>query len=284
METLERIVAARQRVAAWRRAGSTVALVPTMGNLHDGHLSLVRLGRARADHVVVSIFVNPMQFGTGEDFERYPRTLERDCALLAAAGVDLAFTPAAAEIYPAGPAASAVVDVPGLSGILEGRTRPGHFAGVATVVTKLFNIVAPDVAVFGQKDFQQLTLIGQLVRDLCLPIDIVPGPTVRDDDGLALSSRNQYLSAEERRRAPALHAALAVARARVADGDRDWAAIEAGACKALRRAGFVPDYIAVRRVHDLLEPAADDRELVVLGAARLGQTRLIDNVRVTRGG
>jgi len=254
-----------------------------MGNLHEGHLSLVRLARERAGRVVVSIFVNPLQFGRGEDFDSYPRTSERDRELLAKEGVDLVFAPTTFELYPEGVDRTTMVDSPDFSGILEGQFRPGHFRGVATVVTKLFNIVAPDVAVFGEKDFQQLVLIRRLVRDLCLPIEIVGGAIVRDDDGLAMSSRNQYLSPTERRHAPRLHRALRAARKRIVDGERRWDDIEAEGMRALASEGFEPDYFSVRGAQDLLPPREGDEELVVLTAARLGTTRLIDNVRVRPG-
>lgn len=282
MQTLTTIEATRRFVAAQRRAGERIALVPTMGSLHAGHLRLAREARRHAGSVIASIFVNPLQFGAGEDFDRYPRSLDRDRELLASERVDAVFAPPVTEMYPAPAADSTRVDVPALSGILEGEARPGHFAGVATVVTKLFNIVAPDVAVFGEKDFQQLAVIERLVRDLCLPVEIVGVPTVREEDGLALSSRNQYLSAAERRAAPALYRALDTARLRVAGGDRDWGSIEADALRLLEVAGFRPDYVAVRRAADLAPPGAADRagDLVVLGAARIGQTRLIDNLRI----
>jgi len=283
LETLNRIHTVRERVAAWREEGAQVGLVPTMGNLHEGHLSLVRLARERAGRVVVSIFVNPLQFGRGEDFDSYPRTSERDRDLLAKEGVDLVFAPTAFEMYPVGVDRTTIVDSPEFSGILEGQFRPGHFCGVATVVTKLFNIVAPDVAVFGEKDFQQLLVIRRLVRDLCLPIEVVGGTIVRDDDGLAMSSRNHYLSPAERRRAPQLHRALSAARRRIVDGERRWDDIEAEGMRALARDGFEPDYFAVRSAQDLLPPREGGEELVVLTAARLGTTRLIDNVRVRLG-
>jgi pantoate--beta-alanine ligase len=280
LETLHAIHEVRARVAAWRRQGLTVGFVPTMGNLHQGHLSLVQLAGERADRVIVSIFVNPMQFGPQEDFDRYPRTLERDCQALAQGGAQLVFAPDAAEIYPAGMEQGAVVDVPSLAAVLEGEFRPGHLPGVATVVTKLFNIVTPDLAVFGRKDYQQLLLVQRLVRDLCLPIEIIAGSTVREPDGLALSSRNQYLSAGERRRASTLHDTLVAARRRIIGGERQWLEIEASALGELRSAGFDPDYFTIRNARDLQPPQPGDGELVLLVAARLGRTRLIDNVSV----
>ena len=280
MDTVNRIHTVRERVAAWRREGLTVGLVPTMGNLHEGHLSLVQLALDRTDRVVVSVFVNPLQFGPGEDYGRYPRTAERDRELLARAGVELVFAPTAFEMYPMGVERTTTVDSPELAGILEGHFRPGHFSGVATVVTKLFNIVTPDVAIFGEKDYQQLIVVQRLVRDLCLPIEIVPGPIMREHDGLAMSSRNQYLSPGERHRAAHLHGALKSARKRILDGERNWAEIEAEGMRVLAHEGFLPDYFSVRRALDLLPPREGDRELVMLAAAKLGETRLIDNVKV----
>lgn len=281
METLERIAGVRERVRAWRAAGLRVGFVPTMGNLHRGHLSLVEAAFGRSDRVVASVFVNPLQFGPAEDFGRYPRTPERDRDQLAAAGVHLLFAPTPEEMYPAGSGRTAVVEVPALDGMLEGEFRPGHFTGVATVVAKLFNIVAPDVAVFGEKDFQQLAVVRRMVRDLCMPVEVVGAPTVRDADGLALSSRNQYLSPAERAVAPRLHATLAALRERVLAGARSWMELEAGAMRELAEAGFVPDYVALRRAEDLEPPGGSGRELVALAAARLGGTRLIDNLRIS---
>jgi pantoate--beta-alanine ligase len=280
METLNRIQAVRGRVREWRAAGLRVGFVPTMGNLHRGHLSLVEAALGRADRVVASVFVNPLQFGPTEDFGRYPRTLERDSEQLEQAGTHLLFAPDAHEMYPAGAGHSSIVDVPEFAAVLEGQFRPGHFAGVATVVTKLFNIVAPDVALFGEKDFQQLVVVRRLVRDLCMPVEVVGVPTVRDPDGLALSSRNQYLSPQERAVAPRLHATLGAVRERVLAGGRRWADIEAQALRELSGAGFEPDYVSVRRAADLLPPRGDEPDLVVLAAARLGSTRLIDNLRI----
>ena len=280
MRTLALIDETRRFVAGEHRDGRRVALVPTMGNLHEGHLALVRLAREQAQAVVASIFVNPLQFGRGEDFGRYPRSLARDLALLQAEGVAAVFAPEVTEMYPAGHDGLTTVEVPGLSSVLEGASRPGHFAGVATVVAKLFAIVTPEVAVFGEKDFQQLAVIRRMVRDLDLGVEIVAGPTVREPDGLALSSRNQYLSPEQRKQAPALYRTLAAARRRLAAGDRSYAAIEEEARGALAGAGFEPDYVAIRHANDLSPPGEREDDLVVLGAARLGSTRLIDNLRV----
>lgn len=268
----------RTAVARWHLSGERVALVPTMGNLHAGHMALVARAHALAERVVVSIFVNPLQFGPNEDFAAYPRTPEEDRAQLAAAGVDAVFTPDASVMYPHGKDASATVHVPGLTDILCGASRPGHFVGVATVVAKLFNLVRPDSAVFGEKDYQQLVLIRRMVADLAFPIEVAGVPTVREADGLAMSSRNQYLSAAERRTAPRLHAVLEAAAARVAAGERDFRQIESGGLETMVKAGFEPDYISIRRADDLSLPGPEPGMLRVLAAARLGRARLIDNV------
>lgn len=277
METVTALAALRGAVARFRAAGERVALVPTMGNLHRGHLALVARARAEARRVVVTVFVNPTQFGPGEDFTAYPRTPEADAGLLAAAGCDVLFLPPVAEVYPDGEAGATRVEVPGLSTILCGAFRPGHFAGVTSVVARLFHMVGPDVAVFGDKDYQQLTIIRRMVRDLHMPIRIIGLPTVREPDGLALSSRNQYLTPAERGVAPRLAAVLGEVAAALAAGRRDFAALEADAAAALSAAGFRPDYVAIRRAADLGEPAAGDAGLVVLAAAWLGRARLIDN-------
>jgi pantoate--beta-alanine ligase len=282
METVTTISAVRERVHAWRRAGERVVFVPTMGNLHAGHVSLIEAARRHGERFVASIFVNPMQFGPNEDFAHYPRTPREDERMLAGAGCDLMFMPDVAEIYPNGSERATRVEVPVLSRMLEGEFRPGHMEGVSTVVAKLFHIVEPDVAVFGAKDFQQLTVIRRMVADLCMPVEIVAAPTVRDADGLAMSSRNQYLTAAERRRAPVIYASLEAAAARLRAGDADFAGIERAGCAALEDAGLRPDYFAVRRAADLGSPEVGARELVVLAAARLGKARLIDNVQVTR--
>jgi len=248
--------------------GAPLALVPTMGNLHDGHLALVRLARASAPRVAVSIFVNRLQFAPHEDFDQYPRTLAADCARLEAAGVDLVFAPDERELYPE--PQRYLVEPPEMANELEGRFRPRFFHGVATVVLKLLNCVQPKFAVFGKKDFQQLAIVRGMVRQLCLPIEIVAGETVREPDGLAMSSRNAYLSATERREAPRLHRLLVDAGAGRLTPPQ--------AVEALSSAGWQPDYVEIRRRADLAPAAAQDRERVVLGAARLGRTRLIDNV------
>lgn len=271
----------RATLGDWRRVGQRLALVPTMGALHAGHLSLVDQALTCADRVIVSLFVNPLQFGPHEDFDRYPRPFERDCQLLRERGVHALFAPEADELYPEGREGITRVQVPGLSDMLCGHSRPGFFAGVATVVTKLFNIVQPDCALFGEKDYQQLTLIRRLVRDLNLPVDILAGPTVREPDGLALSSRNSYLTPAQRARAPALYQQLQTAAAALHQG-LDVLTVERKALAALSAAGFRPDYFSVRRASDLEPAQAQDTHLVLLAAAYLGQTRLIDNVRLAR--
>ena len=281
MELIEQIPILRARVATWRRADQRVAFVPTMGNLHAGHLALVREALRLADRVVVSIFVNPLQFGPSEDFGAYPRTLEQDCALLEAAGTNLLFAPPVAAVYPRGQAGQTRVEVPGISDILCGASRPGHFVGVATVVCKLFNMVQPDLAVFGEKDFQQLLVIRLMTQDLSLPVAIQGLATVREPDGLAMSSRNGYLTREERARAPALYQTLLRAGERLRAGVAI-AEVERLAAEEISAAGFGPDYCSVRRAGDLALAGSEDRELVVLAAARLGRARLIDNLCVRR--
>jgi pantoate--beta-alanine ligase len=259
-----------------------VAFVPTMGNLHAGHVSLIEAARRHGDRFVASIFVNPMQFGPNEDYAHYPRTPRADELMLAAAGCSMMFMPDVAEIYPHGSERATRIEVPGLSRILDGECRPGHFDGVSTVVAKLFHIVEPDVAVFGEKDFQQLTIIRRMVAELCMPVTLIGAPTVRDADGVAMSSRNQYLTAAERAIAPQIYAALQAAAQRLGAGDADFASIERSGFQRLESAGFRPDYFSVRQAADLAPPAAGARELVILTAARLGKARLIDNVQVMR--
>ena len=252
--------------------------VPTMGNLHDGHIRLIGIAKPRAACTVVSIFVNRLQFGPREDFDRYPRTLEADCARLEAAGVDVVFAPDEREIYPE---LQTFVEPSDLQYILEGAHRPGHFRGVATVVLKLFNLVMPHSAIFGKKDYQQYLVLRDMVRQFALPIEIIPAETVRAPDGLALSSRNVYLSAQERKEAPRLYAVLKQARGELEAGARDFQRIDQQAMAELSRHAWQPDYVAVRRQADLRQPTERDRDLVVVAAARLGRTRLIDNVEVT---
>jgi pantoate--beta-alanine ligase len=259
---------------------SGTAFVPTMGNLHAGHVSLVELARQHGQPVVASIFVNPLQFGPGEDFERYPRTLDADCEKLAAAGCDLVFAPGVEEMYPV-PQTFTVQPAASLANDLCGAFRPGHFSGVATVVLKLFNLVRPRVAVFGRKDFQQCFVIRELTRQFNLPIDVVAGDTLREADGLAMSSRNAYLGAAERIQAAQLQRELVVIMAAVQAGERDFEALCTTASRHLRMAGWRVDYVALRDADTLQPPAPDSTRLVVLGAAWLGTTRLIDNLDFT---
>jgi len=281
MDVVTTVAGVRARVRSWRAAGLRVALVPTMGNLHAGHMSLLAAASERADRVIVSIFVNPLQFGPAEDFAAYPRTLDDDQRQLHEGRCDLLFAPTVEQIYPDGGAQPTLITVRGLSSELCGQFRPGHFDGVTTVVAKLFNIVTPDVAVFGEKDIQQFVLIRRMTSDLLLPVEVIGAPTVRAPDGLALSSRNRLLSAQERRLAPAIHAALEASAKRLAAGDRDFLAIESGGWQMLAKAGLRPDYFAVRDGRELQVPGKANREFVVLTAARLGNARLIDNLRVT---
>ena len=277
IETITELEALRARVREWKQQGLRVGFVPTMGNLHAGHYSLVMLARQYADRVVSSVFVNPTQFGPNEDFTRYPRTPEADMSGLEGAGCDVLWLPTVESMYPFGVELAAKVQVPGVSAVLEGAFRPGHFDGVCTVVSRLFNQVLPDVAVFGNKDYQQLAVIRQMVADLQFPIDIVGGEIVREANGLAMSSRNQYLSDGERATAAAIHRTLLAMRAGILAG-MPRVRVEAEANAALRDAGFVPDYAAVRRP-DFSEPAdGEGGARVALIAARLGRTRLIDNL------
>lgn len=255
-----------------------IAFVPTMGNLHEGHLSLVRIARGHASRIAVSIFVNRLQFAPGEDFARYPRTFEEDCAKLAAEDVALVFAPDENVLYPE--PQEFIVEPPAVANELEGRFRPRFFHGVATVVLKLFNCVQPRAAVFGKKDYQQLMLVRAMVRQFNLPLEIIAGETVREPGGLALSSRNAYLSAAERAEAPHLHRTLTAVKTQLQAGNRDAHALGAAAARQLAAAGWQPDYVEVRRAGDLAPPGARDAQLVVLGAARLGATRLIDNLEV----
>lgn len=276
--------AVRELVGSWRLTHQTVALVPTMGNLHDGHLSLMNVAREHADRVICSVFVNPTQFGAGEDFSAYPRSLADDEALLAGQGmVDLVFAPDEKDIYPFGVEAAVRVSVPQLRGELCAASRPGHFEGVASVVLRLLGIVAPDVMVLGEKDYQQLVVLRRMVRDLQLPVQVVAGSIQRERDGLAMSSRNRYLSADERRAAPKLHGELKRVRKALRRGEQDFRTLEAQASRALQAAGFDPDYVEVRRAGDLSRPNGLDSvgdDLIVVAAAWLGKARLIDNLRI----
>ena len=277
MQRAYAVAAIRALVARFRADGARIGFVPTMGNLHEGHHSLLDLARERCDRVVASVFVNPTQFGPNEDFHRYPRTLEADAAALAERGCDVLFAPSVEEMYPFGASRAVEIRVPALSGLLEGAVRPGHFDGVASVVARLFHIVLPDVAVFGLKDYQQFLVVQRMVHDLSMPIEIVGAPTVREPHGLARSSRNQYLDAGQRERAGIIHATLETMAKRVRRGEAV-SAIESDAESALRAAGLSPDYAVVRSARDLSETAAGP--LVALVAARFGATRLIDNLLI----
>lgn len=277
MRTVHDIAGLRAQVGTWRRAGQSIGFVPTMGNLHEGHLDLVRQARQRCDRVVASVFVNPLQFGPNEDFDRYPRTLGEDTVQLANENCDLLFAPSVEEIYPRGRDGLTVVSVPGLSAMLEGEFRPGFFEGVATVVCLLFHCVQPDLAVFGTKDYQQLQVVRRMVMDLHLPIEIVGHPTRREPDGLAMSSRNQYLSAQERALAPEIFRSLGNVAARLCAGDRRFTEISGVEIERLSQLGFQPQYLEVR-APDLAPPDPDASQWVVLVAAVLGRARLIDNL------
>lgn len=277
MQLIHTVTELRQQLAQH----ISISFVPTMGNLHAGHLHLVELARQHGQCVVVSIFVNPLQFGANEDLGNYPRTLAEDCAKLKAAGADIVFAPSEKEMYPV--PQTIMVSPPPIADELCGAARPGHFAGVATVVLKLFNLVQPQVAVFGKKDFQQLFIIRELVRQFNLPIEIVAGETKRETDGLAMSSRNGYLSAEARTQAPLLHHVMQQVVQTVQSGQIDYPAAEARATALLAQSGWEVDYISIRSANTLLLPTQQDNDLVVLGAARLGNTRLIDNIAFKQG-
>ncbi|EMH4030971.1 pantoate--beta-alanine ligase [Serratia marcescens] len=280
MIIIETLPMLRQQIRRWRQEGKRIALVPTMGNLHDGHMTLVDEARARADVVVVSIFVNPMQFDRPDDLARYPRTLQEDSEKLTRRGVDLVFAPAPAAVYPQGLDQQTYVDVPGISSILEGASRPGHFRGVSTIVSKLFNLVQPDLACFGEKDYQQLALIRKMVADMGYDIDIVGVPTVRAKDGLALSSRNGYLTAEERKIAPQLSKIMNALAQQLANGERHVEELLEQTAEQLRTAGFTPDELFIRDADSLQPLTVDSQRAVVLMAAWLGKARLIDNQQV----
>ncbi|HIE5443428.1 MULTISPECIES: pantoate--beta-alanine ligase [Serratia] len=280
MIIIETLLMLRQQIRRWRQEGKRIALVPTMGNLHDGHMTLVDEARARADVVVVSIFVNPMQFDRPDDLARYPRTLQEDSEKLTRRGVDLVFAPAPAAVYPQGLEQQTYVDVPGISSILEGASRPGHFRGVSTIVSKLFNLVQPDLACFGEKDYQQLALIRKMVADMGYDIDIIGVPTVRAKDGLALSSRNGYLTAEERKIAPQLSKIMNALAQQLANGERHVETLLEQTAEQLRAAGFTPDELFIRDADSLQPLTVDSQRAVVLMAAWLGKARLIDNQQV----
>lgn len=280
MLIIETLPLLRQQIRRLRMEGKRVALVPTMGNLHDGHMKLVDEAKARADVVVVSIFVNPMQFDRPEDLARYPRTLQEDCEKLNKRKVDLVFAPSVKEIYPNGTETHTYVDVPGLSTMLEGASRPGHFRGVSTIVSKLFNLVQPDIACFGEKDFQQLALIRKMVADMGFDIEIIGVPIMRAKDGLALSSRNGYLTAEQRKIAPGLYKVLSSIADKLQVGERDLDEIITIAGQELNEKGFRADDIQIRDADTLLEVSENSKRAVILVAAWLGDARLIDNKMV----
>ncbi|MBI6796620.1 pantoate--beta-alanine ligase [Pseudomonas syringae] len=282
MNTVKTVQDLRAAVARARSEGKRIALTPTMGNLHSGHAALVTKAAQRADFVVATIFVNPLQFGPNEDLATYPRTLAADQEKLLQAGCNLLFTPSVEEIYPHGMADQTLVSVPHLSQGLCGASRPGHFEGVATVVSKLFNMVQPDLAIFGEKDFQQLAVIRAMVRDLNMPIQIIGEPTVRADDGLALSSRNGYLNDDQRAAAPALYQAIRQIADAIKAGEQDFDALLASKKQQLEAAGFRIDYLEIRDATSLRATTADNRDLVILAAAFMGKTRLIDNLHLTR--
>ncbi|MFI0487771.1 MAG: pantoate--beta-alanine ligase [Yersinia sp. (in: enterobacteria)] len=280
MLIIETLPLLRQQVRRWRQEGKRVALVPTMGNLHQGHMTLVEDARSRADVVVVSIFVNPLQFERPEDLARYPRTLQEDCEKLICHGVDLVFAPAAADVYPDGLESQTYVNVPALSTILEGASRPGHFRGVSTIVSKLFNLVQPDVACFGEKDYQQLALIRKMVADMGYDINVVGVPIVRGKDGLALSSRNGYLTAEERKIAPQLYKIMRALADKLIMGERQIDDLLEDAARQLHSAGFTPDELFIRDAETLQPLTVGSKHAVILIAAWLGKARLIDNQQV----
>ncbi|OAH97962.1 pantoate--beta-alanine ligase [Methylomonas methanica] len=276
MQIVTSVAALRDVIRQWRQAGYSVGFVPTMGNLHAGHIKLVSTARQQADKVVVSIFVNPTQFGPNEDFANYPRTEQQDQEKLLASGADLLFLPSVTEIYPQ--ATQTGISVSGLSALHCGASRPGHFDGVALVVCKLLNMVQPDLLLLGEKDFQQLTLIRQMVADLNIPVSVQGVATVREDDGLAMSSRNGYLSEQQRQQAPKLYQALCAARDDILAGYDDYPAVAEKQRQNLQQAGFAVDYFSICRSADLLPACPSDSNLLILAAARLGNTRLIDNL------
>ena len=271
----------RSLVNAWRGDNMGIGFVPTMGNLHAGHLQLVDESIARTDRTVVSIFVNPMQFGETEDFKTYPKTFDDACALLLEKNVDILFAPDLGEVYPNGLDQVTQIDIPVLSEIVEGSYRPGHFTGVATVVAKLLNMVQPDIALFGEKDFQQLLVVSQMVNDLNMPVQVIGIPTVREVDGLAMSSRNAYLTEKERQIAPEIYQILQYVQEQIYQGRRDYKELENQTTEDLNQKGFKADYIMIRRASDLLSPSLNDHNLVILVSAWLGKARLIDNLSIT---
>jgi len=271
----------RKAMAPWRKAGDRIVFVPTMGNLHEGHLHLMRVAKQHGQKVVASIYVNPMQFDRDDDFDGYPRTTQQDLEALETESIDLVFTPGDAVMYPRALKEMTFVEVPKLGDLLEGAARPGHFRGVTTVVAQLFSLVGPDVAIFGNKDYQQLLLVRRMVEDLGMPIEIIGESTVRESDGLAMSSRNNHLNSQERRLAPRLHETLESCGSRILQGGPTFNEIEADAMRELEQAGFIPDYVSIRNQSDLELPDESVSELVILAAAWLGKTRLIDNIELS---
>lgn len=277
------IIELRQYIQHWKTHGQSIAFIPTMGNLHQGHISLIEKGQSLCDHTICSIFVNPMQFGPNEDFNHYPRTLERDIDQLEAIGCDLVYLPAASELYPDGLEKITQIQVTDLTGVFEGAHRPGHFTGVATIVLKLLNIVRPDVSIFGKKDFQQYRVISKMVEDLNLEVDIIGAETTREPSGLATSSRNQYLSDDQKELASLIYRTLRESAASITAGENTFDKLEQRAIERLNQAGFETDYFCVCNV-ETLEPASpEDRSLVILVTARLGETRLLDNIEIDLG-
>lgn len=281
MQTIENIMSLRELRRTWQIEGKSIAFVPTMGNLHDGHLDLVRAARKSADIIVASIFVNPLQFGPDEDLDAYPRTIESDSQKLDALGVDVLFLPKSVDIYPRGLEQQTFVEVPGISYMICGASRPGHFRGVATIVCKLFNMVQPNKAYFGEKDFQQLQVIRAMVKDLSMNVEIHGVPTKRESNGLAMSSRNGYLSEEQLQQASFLYATMTALAKEIVQGRRDFGRLIIEHKKRLAEAGFKPDYLEIRDAENLLHPSHEDTELVILTAAFMGKTRLIDNIQVS---
>lgn len=282
MQTFHTISDLRSAIWQRRRQGETIAFVPTMGNLHEGHMELVRVARQQADCVVASIFVNPLQFGANEDFDSYPKTLQADSEKLISNGCDQLFAPSVSEMYPDGQPIATQVSVTTLAKHHCGASRPGHFEGVATVVAKLFAMVQPDIAVFGEKDFQQLAVIRQMTRDLSFPVEIIGVPTQRSPEGLALSSRNSYLTETELATAPVLHQLLQRTKDQILAGETDFAKLRDTANQQLTASGFIPDYFNISRQHDLEPASTNDKDIVILAAAKLGQARLIDNITLSR--
>ena len=282
METVFDHAGLHRVITEWKAEGETIAFVPTMGNLHLGHFSLLERAHELADKTIVSIFVNPIQFGKGEDYESYPSTLEQDSVRLADNNLDLLFAPDLNQLYPAGVETDTRIVIPELSNILCGRFRPGHFSGVATAVAKLFINTQPDFALFGEKDYQQLLVIRRMATDLCMPIEIIGMPIIREADGLAMSSRNAYLDIKERNKAPLIYKTLQAAAQRLTRAPNQISAIEAEGMTALEAAGFKPEYFSIRRSEDLAEPDVHDLRLSILTAAWLGTARLIDNVQIKR--